>query len=117
MVTIEANNILGKKVIPPSLGVAFLWIFRSLGISYRHLRLQKSRIRGVYATPHIILNRKALSRYIIINNSSLFFIIITNYLCYYCMLSQFYFLQSQYSEQPFFANIISNIQYIAGNCV
>ena len=27
--------------------------------------------------------------------------IITKNLCYYCMLSQFYFSQSQYSEQPF----------------
>lgn len=62
---------LGKKDIPPNLGVALRCILRSLGMSYSLLRLQKSRIRGVNTSPQTKLNKNTTSRYIIIRSWSL----------------------------------------------
>ena len=91
----KAVNMLGKKDIPPNIGVALRCILRSLGMSYSLLRLQKSRIRGVNTSPQIKLNKKTTSRYIVIRYNQLC-IYITIILTLYCVSSHcfFYYLAS-----------------------
>ena len=73
---------LGRKEIPPIRGVAFLCTFRSLGMSYNFLRLQKSNIAGVNTAPNSKLMTNTLSIYVIM----VFFLFyyITHLLYYYC---------------------------------
>ena len=59
MAIINATSILGRKATPPSLGIAFLWIFLLSGLSYSPLFLQKSKICGMNMNPHTVLSANA----------------------------------------------------------
>ena len=78
---------LGRNEMPPSRGMAFLCTFRSLGMSYKFFRLQKSRIRGVNTIPQIKLNKNAPSRDIVISYFISRILNITAKTAFYCVLS------------------------------
>jgi uncharacterized protein YneF (UPF0154 family) len=55
----KARNMLGRKQTPPRRAVAFLCIFRELGMSYRFFSSQKFMITGMEKNPHPALSRNA----------------------------------------------------------
>lgn len=85
--TIEAINILGKKLIPHNLGIAFLCTLRLSGISYNPFCLQKFNVKGIKASPQAALARNAM----IIKNAYIsvieVFFYITEKRTYYCILT------------------------------